>query len=142
MTEPNNPHAYAAGCSARRRILGDAYADRTEQAAAADALTDESKTGQLAHTFHTLASQHAWGAVWPRTSALDDRARSIATIGLLIVMGNKEELELHLEGTVRNGLYTPAQVAEIIHHSTAYAGYPLGLTALQHVKETPDKALR
>ena len=142
MTEPKNASTYDAGCSSRRRILGDVYADRTEQAAAADALTDELKTGRLAHTFHTLASQHAWGAVWPRTSALDDRARSIATIGLLIVMGNKEELELHLEGTVRNGFYTLAQVAEIIHHSTAYAGYPLSGTALQHVKETLYKTPR
>lgn len=137
----SDPDKFAAGCASRRRILGDVYADRTEQAAAADAKTDEGQTGHLAATFHALASEHAWGAVWPRPG-LDDRARSIATMGILMVQGNKEELELHFAAAMRNGYYTREQLGEIILHATGYAGYPQCLSALNRLTELEEAGSR
>ena len=137
----NEREKIEAGCASRRRILGHAYADRTEQAADSDAKTDEADTARLAATFHGLASAHAWGAVWPRPG-LDDRARSIATIGILITQGNKEELELHFAAAMRNGFYTRQQLGEIILHATGYAGYPQCLSALNVLTHLEEKAPR
>lgn len=129
---------YKAGCAARRRVLGDAYADRTEQAAVADAATDVKVTAHLASTFHSLASAHAWGAVWPR-DGLDHRARSIATMGMLMMIGNKEELRLHFAAALRLGLYDEHELGEAILQAAVHGGHPMAEDALLCLQQVLGK---
>lgn len=129
--------AFERGLAMRRKILGDVYADGVEAAAKADEQKGASHTAHLASTFTRLATEHAWGAFWSRPG-LDLRSRSIATISILLMQGNKEELALHLRGALRNKFLTREEIGEIILHSTSYAGYPVALAALNLLSEPTD----
>jgi 4-carboxymuconolactone decarboxylase len=60
--------------------------------------------------------------VWSRET-LDRRVRSCVTLGILTALGREDEIALHTEVAVRNGL-TPEEIAEVLLHSAVYAGVP------------------
>ena len=110
------------GAEVRRRVLGDAYVDRT----AAD--RDPFMRG-----FFDLAIEHAWGGVWNR-SGLTLRERSLVTVSTLAALGRPVELRIHLNGALNNG-WTPDELREALLHLSAYAGYPASLDGLKVLSE-------
>jgi 4-carboxymuconolactone decarboxylase len=60
--------------------------------------------------------------LWSRPG-LDLRARSLVTLGILIALGQLDELKLHVVAALRNGC-TIKELDEALLHSTAYAGFP------------------
>lgn len=116
------------GAAMRRKILGDAYGKRLETMAEGDAKSGD--TALLTSTFTTLAAEHLWAATWPR-EGLDERSRRIATIGVLIALASKEELELHLDAAIEKDQLSKDEIKEIVLHATSYVGYPLALSALK-----------
>lgn len=133
-TRHSSSEALRLGIAMRRKILGDAYGARLETTADADARSADK--AQLTSTFTELAAQHLWAAIWPR-KGLDERSRRIATIGVLIMLGCKEELTLHFDAAIAAGDLTKDEIQEIILHSTSYTGYPIALSALNQVSD-PD----
>src|SRR5215470_5516465 len=69
-----------------------------------------------------LGIDHVFGALWTRPG-LDRRSRSLVTLGALIALRTDQELKIHLQIALRNGL-TLAEIEEVVYHMTAYAGYP------------------
>jgi alkylhydroperoxidase/carboxymuconolactone decarboxylase family protein YurZ len=51
------------------------------------------------------------------------------TIAVLVALRAEEELALHVRAGLRNGL-TPAEIAEIILHTSIYAGVPAANSAM------------
>jgi 4-carboxymuconolactone decarboxylase len=95
----------------RRQVLGDAHVDR---AAAA--------TTEFTAPFQDLITRVAWGDVWTRPG-LDRRTRSAITLGVLTALGHDQEIALHVQAALRNGL-TPAEISEVLLHTAIYAGLP------------------
>jgi 4-carboxymuconolactone decarboxylase len=102
-----------AGSAIRRRVLGAERADRPPSA--------------FGTPFREYVVASAWGQVWARPG-LDLRTRSAVTLAALTALHCHEELAMHVEAAVRNGL-TPDEIAEILLHTTVYAGAPAGNAA-------------
>ena len=113
---------FEQGLKLRKRVLGAAYVEK--QLRTADAFT---------MPMQMLATKSAWGMVWSRPG-LPRRIRSMLNIAMLVALGKAEELELHLDGAVRNGV-TKREIGEILLHSAIYCGYPAALGGFRTARE-------
>jgi 4-carboxymuconolactone decarboxylase len=113
---------YERGLNLRRRVLGAAYVER--QLKNADAFS---------MPMQELATKSAWGMVWARPG-LPRKVRSMLNIAMLVALGKAEELELHLDGAIRNGV-TKKEIGEILLHSAIYCGYPAALGGFRTARE-------
>jgi 4-carboxymuconolactone decarboxylase len=111
----------AAGERVRREVLGDAHVDRAK--AAVTPLTED---------FQDFITRVAWGDVWTRET-LDRRTRSAITLAVLTALGREGELELHLRGARNNGL-SDEEIAEVLLHTSVYAGVPAANAAFALAK--------
>ena len=71
--------------------------------------------------------------VWTRPG-LPRKIRSMLNIAMLVALGKAEELELHLDGAIRNGV-TKKEIGEILLHSAIYCGYPAALGGFRTARE-------
>ncbi|MFE9402256.1 alpha/beta fold hydrolase [Streptomyces sp. NPDC006530] len=133
--EPGRPLApdplRRAGESARRAVLGDAHVDRAH-----------ARTTPFTARFQDFITRYAWGEIWggspSGTSAsapagtdsppaghttLDRRTRSAITLTALVAGGHKDELALHVQGALRNGL-TPDDIADVLLQCAVYCSVP------------------
>ncbi len=113
------------GLSVRREVLGDDHVDRAI-----------ARTTPFTEPFQEFITRSAWGDVWARPG-LDRRSRSIATLAALVALRAEGELALHVRAARRNGL-TSEEIAEVLLHTSLYAGLPAANTAFA----IADEALR
>ncbi|MEU0868839.1 4-carboxymuconolactone decarboxylase [Nocardia brasiliensis] len=99
------------GAQVRREVLGDAHVDRTEAA-----------TTEFTRPFQEYITESVWGSIWTRPG-LDRRTRSCITLAVLTALGRHEEIAMHVRAARRHG-FTPAEIAEVLLHTGAYAGVP------------------
>ncbi|ORA78130.1 carboxymuconolactone decarboxylase family protein [Mycobacterium malmoense] len=85
------------------------------------------RDGGVADELGNLSIDHVFGALWTRPG-LDRRSRSLVTLGALIALRAGDELKIHFQIALRNGL-TIEEIEEVIYHMTGYAGYPAAATA-------------
>jgi 4-carboxymuconolactone decarboxylase len=104
---------FDAGAAVRREVLGPERADRPPT--------------EFGKPFREYVTRTAWGAVWARPG-LDRRTRSAVTLAVLTALHCHDELAMHVEAARRNGL-TPDEIAEVLLHTTVYAGAPAGNAA-------------
>ncbi|HET6211907.1 MAG TPA: 4-carboxymuconolactone decarboxylase [Micromonosporaceae bacterium] len=104
------------GEQTRRAVLGDAHVDRAQ-----------ATTTPFTAPFQDYVTAVAWGRVWSRPG-LDRRTRSCLTLAVLAALRYETELEMHIRAAVRLGV-TPAEIQEILLHTTVYAGAPAGNAA-------------
>ena len=71
------------------------------------------------------------GEMWARPE-LSRRDRSLIVVSTLAAQARDEELELHTEIAVRNGL-TRHEIEEIVVTVAAYAGFPAAMAAMRRV---------
>jgi len=116
---------FATGMATRRAVLGDEHVDRAMAA-----------TTDFTRPFQDYVTESAWGSVWSRPG-LDRRSRSIATLAALTALRAHDELPMHVRAAVQNGL-TRAEIAEILLHTTVYAGAPAGNAAFAVAASTLD----
>nr|WP_067568353.1 4-carboxymuconolactone decarboxylase [Nocardia acidivorans] len=95
----------------RREVLGDAHVDGAV-----------SRTTDFTRPFQEYITESVWGAIWTRPG-LDRRTRSCVTLAVLTALGRHEEIAMHVRAALGNGL-TPAEIAEVLLHTGAYAGVP------------------
>ena len=74
-----------------------------------------------------LSVDHVFGALWTRPG-LDRRSRSLVTLGALIALRATDELKIHFQIALRNGL-TVEEIEEVVYHMTGYAGFPAAAAA-------------
>lgn len=114
---------YEAGLAVRREVLGEAHVD---QAVAA--------TTEFSRPFQDYITESVWGSIWTRPG-LDRKTRSCITLAVLAALRCHDELALHVRAAVRNGL-TPAEIAEVLLHTGAYAGVPAANSAVAIAQRT------
>ena len=113
---------FERGLKVRRQVLGAEYVER--QLANADALSIP---------MQELVTKSAWGMVWARPG-LPRKVRSMLNIAMLDALCKAEELELHLDGAIRNGV-TKKEIGEVLLHSAIYCGYPAALGGFRTARE-------
>ena len=106
----------------RRRVLGDAWADRTQN-----------EPDPILAPIWAYSIEHAWGAVWVRPG-LTLKQRSLVTVSALVALARRDELRLHLRGGLNTG-WTPEELREACLHVAAYAGVPTAIAALHVLSE-------
>lgn len=117
---------YAAGMRVRREVLGDEHVDASTP-----------DPGAIDEAFQRHLTETAWGGPWA-SDELDRRTRSCITIAALVTLRATEELALHVRAGIRNGL-TATQIAEVVRHTSIYAGVPAANTAMAVVKRVLDE---
>jgi 4-carboxymuconolactone decarboxylase len=90
-------------------------------------------SGGFADELGHLALDNVFGALWARPG-LSRRDRSLVTLGILIALRATEELRFHVPAALKNGL-SRNEIAEVIYHSSGYAGFPAASSANMMVRE-------
>jgi NAD(P)-dependent dehydrogenase (short-subunit alcohol dehydrogenase family)/alkylhydroperoxidase/carboxymuconolactone decarboxylase family protein YurZ len=91
------------------------------------------RDGGVADELGDLSLDHVFGALWTRPG-LDRRSRSLVTLGALIALRASDELKIHFQIALNNGL-TLEEIEEVIYHMTGYAGYPAAVSARRLANE-------
>ncbi len=81
----------------------------------------------FANELMEIGIEGIFGRLWSR-EGLARRDRSLLTLGILIALGAEDELESHFRIAKQNGL-TDEELAEVVYHSSGYAGFPAANTA-------------
>ena len=103
--------ARSEGMAVRRQVLGDAHVDAAT--AGTDAFTAD---------FQDLITRYAWGEIWTR-AGLSRQVRSCVALAVLATLRQEEELAMHVQAAVRNGL-SPDEIKEVLLQVAVYAGVP------------------
>ena len=106
--------AYKKGSEMRRRLLGDAYADRANRTNYAD---------PMMRKFIDVATESIFGTLWTRPG-LDLKTRTLVTVVSDAATGREEELAIHLRMALRQG-WTEEELTEALIHLVGYVGAPL-----------------
>lgn len=123
MTDKNN---YDAGMDLRRKMWGTAGAEeRVNQATAFN------------RPFEDMVTANLFGEVWQRP-VLDLRMRSMITVAALTAVSKPNQLKVHVQGALANGV-TVDEIREIIMHTSIYSGIPTGVEAMNAAKEVLGK---
>jgi 3-oxoadipate enol-lactonase/4-carboxymuconolactone decarboxylase len=117
---------HAAGLETRRAVLGEEHVARAA-----------ARTTDFDRPFQHHITETVWGSVWTRPG-LDRRTRSVITLTALVALKCHDELPMHVRAAVRNGL-TPAEISEILLHTSVYAGIPAANSAFAIAKKTLDE---
>jgi 4-carboxymuconolactone decarboxylase len=112
----------ATGRQAMREVLGDAYLAKRD-----------ASTTPLNQALRHLSEEFPYASLWTR-GTLTRRERSMVTIGMLVALSQHHELRGHLVGAINNGC-TPEEIAEVITHACAYAGFPAAIAAMRTAEE-------
>ena len=112
---------YDKGMQIRKSVLGEDHVNRAEA----------NKT-EFDADFQRLITETAWGTVWARPG-LDKKTRHLLTIALLAVLGNHEELAMHIRATRNTGV-TREDVREALLQVAVYAGIPAANAAIAIAK--------
>ena len=114
---------FQKGLEVRKEVVGEEYVERSLNAA-----TD------FTAPLQKLVTEYCWGDVWTRPG-LDRRARSILNLGMLMALNRKDELNLHVRGSLNNGM-TREEVGEAVLQAGIYCGVPAALDSMRVVVET------
>lgn len=88
--------------------------------------------GSFGDEMMAIGVDNVFGRLWSR-EGLSRRDRSLVTMGILIALRATDEFESHVRIGLRNGL-TEDEIAEVIYHSSGYAGFPNANTAMKVAK--------
>ncbi len=92
---------------------------------------------QVAPKLIDLSETVLYGDVWERPG-LSKRDRSLVTVAALIAMYRGDQLPVHLERALANGV-TREEIGEVITHLAFYAGWPAAMTAGRVARQVFDK---
>jgi len=103
---------YERGMAQRRKVLGDAWVDRSLK----------SKTPFNAE-FQDFITRAAWGEVWTRPH-YDERTRRLLVIGTMLALDKWEEFRMHVRAALTEGGFSHDDIKEIILQQAIYCGVP------------------
>jgi 4-carboxymuconolactone decarboxylase len=124
MTVMDERERFELGTKKRRKVLGDAWVDRSN-----------AKKTEFNAEFLDLISRYAWGEIWTRPG-LDDRTRRLLVIGSMIALGRWEEFKLHLRAALVEGGVAKNDIKEVIMQQAIYCGVPAANTAFHTAEAT------
>jgi 4-carboxymuconolactone decarboxylase len=115
--------SYEEGMKVRRRVLGDAWVDRS----LANRNDFNAEIGRQ-------ITSHVWGDIWTRP-AIDLKTRRFMTLSIMIALRAWAEFRLHVRSGLATGDLTKDELKEIIMQATAYCGAPAGNHATHEAEE-------
>jgi 4-carboxymuconolactone decarboxylase len=95
------------------------------------------RDGSFGDELLEIGIDNVFGRLWGR-EGLSRRDRSLVTLGILIALRATDELKFHVQIARNNGL-TEDEIAEVIYHSSGYAGFPAANTARKIAREVFDE---
>ena len=110
---------FAAGMKKRRKVLGDAWVDRSV-----------ARRNDFNGDFLDLLTRCCWGDVWLRPH-FDERTRRILVMGTLLALCQWDEFRLHIRAALTEGGFTTDDIKEIILQQTIYCGVPAANHAMR-----------
>src|SRR5437867_891987 len=110
---------YRKGSEMRRKLLGDAYADRTNNTTYKD---------PVMRKFIDVATETVFGALWTRPG-LDLKTRTLICVVSDAATGREPELAIHLRMALRQG-WTEDELIEVLIQLVGYVGAPFARDAL------------
>jgi 4-carboxymuconolactone decarboxylase len=113
----------AQGVKIRRKVLGDAWVDRSE-----------ANRNPFNSEWLDFINRCAWAEVWTRPH-FDERTRRILVIGTLMAIGRWEEFRMHVRAALTQGGFSADDVKEIIFQQANYCGVPVGNHAFREAGE-------
>ena len=108
---------YQAGLAIRRKILGDAWVDKS-LAARTDFTTD----------FQDLITRNVWNEIWNRPG-LDHKTRRLLVVATTASLGAWEEFRLHVRTGLEQKGFSQDELKEVLLQIAVYAGAPAANTA-------------
>lgn len=115
MSASDSMNDYDKGMVNRRRVLGDAWVDKS--IANSNAFNGE---------FQALITRYAWHEIWGRP-AFGDKTRRLMVLSTMIALKAFEEFAMHvragLDGPPDSRL-TPEDIKEVILQAAIYCGVP------------------
>jgi len=115
-------HHYDEGMQLRRTMWGSAGAE--ERVAQATTFN---------RPFEDLVTSWVFGDVWQRPG-LDRKTRSMITLAALTALTKPNQLKVHIQGALANGV-SVEEIREIIMHTSVYSGIPTGVEAMAAAKD-------
>jgi len=112
------------GRAMRRRLMGDAYADRLEQTVYTD---------DVMRKFAEYSTEAVFGGLWTRPG-LDTKTRALICVVSDTATGRTPELAIHVRMALRQG-WTEDELVEALLHLSGYVGLPLVREALLTARE-------
>ena len=120
-------HDLERGLRNRRRILGDAWVDKSIAG-----------TNSFNADFQGLITRFAWHEIWGRPG-LDYKVRRVIVLASTMALARWDEFELHVRAALQDhtgqGL-TPDELKEVLMQAAIYSGVPAantGIAMTQHI---------
>src|SRR2546422_4918469 len=117
--EMKDSEAYRKGAEMRRRLLGDAFVDRSTKTVYADPVMSK---------FIDVATETIFGHLWTRPG-LDLKTRTLVCVVSDAATGREPELAIHLRMALRQG-WTEEELTEVLIQLVGYVGAPFSRDAL------------
>src|SRR6476469_626992 len=120
-------HDIERGLRNRRRILGDAWVDKSIAG-----------TNSFNADFQSLITRFAWHEIWGRPG-LDAKIRRVIVLASTMALARGEEFELHVRAALQDnsgqGLSVD-ELKEVLMQAAIYSGVPAantGIALAQHI---------
>ena len=107
---------YRQGLAHRRRVLGDAWVDKSL-----------ANRNEFNAEFQALITRHAWNDIWGRP-ALGDKTRRLMVLSMMLGVHAYEEFAMHVRAALDgpdDSRLTPEEIKEVIMMSAIYCGVPV-----------------
>ena len=117
---------FETGFAQRKTTLGDAYVDRTMEAA-----------DDFTRPFQEAMTAWCWGFGWG-DDAIDAKTRSMMNLAMIGALGKMHEWELHCRGAIKNGV-SFEEIRAIIHVIGIYCGVPQALECFRAARKVLDE---
>lgn len=116
-TEVAEATMFESGLTNRRRVLGNAWVDRS--------LANRTP---FTADFQAFITRIAWHEIWGR-GGLDDRTRRFLVLAITAALGRWEEFDLHVRAGLTQGGFDTDELKEVLMQLAIYAGVPAANTA-------------
>lgn len=103
--------AFRRGLAMRQAMFGDGGA--SDQILASD---------DFMWPMQDYVTRYCFGETWTRPT-LSPGIRSMLTMAMLVAYGRPNELRVHVQGALANGV-TPEEIQEVMLHAMIYCGVP------------------
>ena len=120
---PSAEDAFAEGLRIRHDMFGAEVTDAQIEAA-----TD------FGWPLQDTVTRWCFGETWSRDE-LDPGTRSMLTLGVLMAIGQYDQVKIHTRGAIANGV-TPEQIRDVLLHTMVYVGVPRAVDAFRAARET------
>jgi 3-oxoadipate enol-lactonase/4-carboxymuconolactone decarboxylase len=117
---------FEAGLKTRRKVLGDAWVDRSL-----------AKRTDFTADYQAMITRYAWNEIWGRPG-LDHRTRRLLVLAICASLARWEEFRLHVRAGLEQGGFTQDELKEVLMQTAIYAGVPAANTAFTEAAEIID----